>query len=100
MPPVRSALAAAAEGVATTSGARHGEQAVDDGVFVVAATRDDLHRDRVEAAIAHEARIDVQADHLAEDEGAGNRLPFHPSELYNLRHLALERAGRARHARR
>src|SRR5258706_11239414 len=89
-----------AEGVAAAGRTRHREHALYHGVFVVTAARDRLHRGGIDAAVLHEALVDVHADDLAKDEDARGVLAVLVGEPDRLGNLALQRRGRAQHARR
>src|SRR5690242_7953017 len=81
-------------------GTCHFEYVVDDGVFVVAAAGDRLHRGGVEPAVLDEGVVDIDPDDVAEHHVAVHLAAFEVVKADRLDPLALQRTGRGRDTRR
>src|SRR6185436_15959939 len=69
---------------------RHREHPLDHAVLVITAAGDRPHRSGIDAALAYEALIDVDAHHPAEDEPAPAVAAVHVLQLHHLGDAAFE----------
>src|SRR5262249_38338611 len=71
-----------------------------DEIIVIAGARDRPHRGGIELAVADEAVVDIDRDHLTEHDVALSDAALDVVQAHRLQPLAFERAGRIFYARR
>ena len=86
--------------IAAAARARERDQQFDHRVVLIAAARERLGGGGVETAVLDERLVDMERDHLADDEVIVERLSPAVLELHDLANLAFEVRVRLRNARR